>query len=58
MLRDCQAPCDRYFDCKKESAEDQDYADRNFGDSDLSPAERIAAYRFSLGEPIKDDPMR
>jgi len=38
--------------------EDQDYADRNFADSDLSPAQRMEAYRFSLGEPIKDDPLR
>jgi len=38
--------------------EDQDYADRNFGDTDSSPAERMAAYRFSLGERIQDDPLR
>jgi len=38
--------------------EDQDYADRNFGDTDSSPAERMADYRFSLGERIQDDPLR
>jgi len=38
--------------------EDQDYADRNFGDADLSPAQRMDAYRFSLGEAIPNDHLR